>query len=190
MANFTAQAIKASFMKLLNERPLNKISVKDIVEDCGINRNSFYYHFQDIPSLVTEIVTEQTDKLIQKYPSISSLDECFRIAGQYALENRRAVMHIYNSVNRDVFVQNAMRLCEDVVTKYIETAFPENSLEPEDRKVVIHFVKCGLFGICTDWLDSGLNDGNFEELLRLMELCKGSSELIIQQVRRSKQGNP
>ena len=55
MANFTKQAIRTSFMKLLNEKPLGKISVRDIVEDCGINRNSFYYHYQDIPALISEI---------------------------------------------------------------------------------------------------------------------------------------
>ena len=77
MANFTSTAIKISFLKLLNERPLNKISVKDIVEDCGINRNSFYYHFQDIPTLLEEIITELTSEIIKKYPSINSLDECF-----------------------------------------------------------------------------------------------------------------
>lgn len=49
MANFTKQAIKASFLKLLNQQPLSKISVRDIVEDCGINRNSFYYHFMTFP---------------------------------------------------------------------------------------------------------------------------------------------
>jgi len=43
-------AIKASFLKLLNQRPLREITVKDIVQDCGVNRNSFYYHFQDIPA--------------------------------------------------------------------------------------------------------------------------------------------
>ena len=44
VTSLTKRAIRASFLKLLNERPLNKITVKDIVEDCGINRNSFYYH--------------------------------------------------------------------------------------------------------------------------------------------------
>ena len=57
MADFTERAIKASFLKLLNEQPLNKISVRMIVEDCGINRNSFYYHYQDIPTLLETIVT-------------------------------------------------------------------------------------------------------------------------------------
>lgn len=49
MANFTEREIKRSFIKLLNEKPLSKISVRDIVEDCGINRNSFYYHFRIFP---------------------------------------------------------------------------------------------------------------------------------------------
>ena len=112
MANFTKQAIKASFLKLLNQQPLNKISVRDIVEDCGINRNSFYYHFRDIPSLLGEIVADQTEQLIRAYPSISSLDECFHVAFRFALENKRAVMHIYLSVNRDVFTQSMLKLCE------------------------------------------------------------------------------
>ena len=64
MPNFTKQAIKASFIKLLNERPLNQITVKDIVEDCGINRNSFYYHFADLPALLEEVIMEQADNLL------------------------------------------------------------------------------------------------------------------------------
>ena len=58
MPSFTRQAIMKAFMQLLEERPLNKITVKDIVEVCGINRNTFYYHFEDIPSLIEAIVKE------------------------------------------------------------------------------------------------------------------------------------
>ena len=56
MPNFTKNAIKQAFIKLLHERPLKQITVKDIVEECGINRNSFYYHFADIPTLTEEII--------------------------------------------------------------------------------------------------------------------------------------
>ena len=52
MPNFTKLAIQQSFLRLLSQRPITKITVKDIVEDCGINRNSFYYHFQDLPQLL------------------------------------------------------------------------------------------------------------------------------------------
>ena len=52
---------------------MNQITVKNIVEDCGINRNSFYYHFEDLPSLVEEIVGEQVRNLVQKHPTVSSV---------------------------------------------------------------------------------------------------------------------
>ena len=64
MTTLTKDAIKQSFMKLLNQKSLSKITVKEIVEDCGINRNSFYYHYDDIPSLVEEILNEQVDEIV------------------------------------------------------------------------------------------------------------------------------
>ena len=124
MANFTKQAIETAFLQLLNEKPLNKISVRDIVEKCGINRKLLLLPFQDIPSLIAEIITSYTDQLIEEYPTISTLDECCEMAFRYALQNRSAVMHIYHSVNRDLFEESTMRLCEYAVTTYIDTAFP------------------------------------------------------------------
>ena len=59
MAQFRSTAIQETFITLLDERPLNKITVKDIVETCGINRNSFYYHFEDLPALLEEIIAQR-----------------------------------------------------------------------------------------------------------------------------------
>ena len=55
MTNETKDAIKTTFMELLNRKPLNKITVREIVSGCGINRNTFYYHYTDIRTLVEEI---------------------------------------------------------------------------------------------------------------------------------------
>ena len=186
MANFTKQAIKASFLKLLNQQPLNKISVRDIVEDCGINRNSFYYHFHDIPSLLGEIITEQTEQLIRAYPSISSLDECFHVAFQFALENKRAVMHIYHSVNRDVFTQSTLKLCDYAVSTYVATAFPGDPVSESDRQIVIRFMKCQLFGMCIDWIDQGMTDAAYDDLHRMLELSRDVPQLIIRRSLESK----
>ena len=60
MPSFTKKAIEASFLKLLNETPLSNITVKMIVDDCQINRNSFYYHFLDIPSLLEAIIVQMS----------------------------------------------------------------------------------------------------------------------------------
>ena len=179
MANFTKQAIRASFMKLLNQRPLSKITVRDIVEDCGINRNSFYYHFQDIPALLEEIVTEETERLIREYPTITSLDECFRAAFQFAQENRQAVLHIYHSVNRDVFTQSALERCEYAVSSYIATAYPDDRLSESDKRIVIRFIKCQLYGMCIDWIERGMSDDAYDELHRMLELVRDVPEAII-----------
>ncbi len=179
MANFTAQAIKASFLKLLNEKPLNKISVKDIVEDCGINRNSFYYHFQDIPTLLEEIIAEQTAEIIEKYPSITSLDECFHTALSFAMQNKKAAYHIFHSVNRDVFEGELMKLCEYAVSTYVHTVFEEPLISDDDRALLIRFIKCEFFGLIIEWLNKGMAGEAVDDLLRITELCRGLSEELI-----------
>ena len=77
MSKFTRDAIRNSFLKLLNERPLSQIKVKDIVEDCGINRNTFYYYFHDIPSLIEDMVMEEAERIIREYPSPETIEDFF-----------------------------------------------------------------------------------------------------------------
>ena len=48
MSQVTKRALEASLKNLLLQKPLSKITISDITEDCGINRMTFYYHFKDI----------------------------------------------------------------------------------------------------------------------------------------------
>lgn len=186
MANFTKQAIKSSFMKLLNQQPLSKISVRDIVEDCGINRNSFYYHFQDIPSLIEEIIKEDADRIIEQYPTVNSLRECINIMFRSALENKKAVLHIYNSANRDIYEKSMMKLCEYVVTKYLETVFGKDPESEKARASAIIFFKCELFGLSFEWIEKGMKEDAIEEIYSLADLCRDFSDEIM---KRSKEMN-
>lgn len=52
MSQITKRAIEQSLKNLLLKKPLTKITINDIAEDCGINRMTFYYHFKDIYDLV------------------------------------------------------------------------------------------------------------------------------------------
>ncbi len=62
MSQTTKRALEASFKKLLLEKPLNKITINDITEDCGVNRMTFYYHFKDIYDLVDWILAEDAPR--------------------------------------------------------------------------------------------------------------------------------
>ena len=85
MAGFAKKAIRDSFIKLLNERPLSQITVRDIVDACGVNRNTFYYYFQDIPQLVETIINEDANRVIQEHPSIESVEDCLNASIRCAL---------------------------------------------------------------------------------------------------------
>ena len=179
MPNFTRMAIKATFIRLLNEKPLSQITVKDIVEECGVNRNSFYYHFQDIPALIEEIVTEQADRIIEEYPSIDSIEVCLNVALSFAEKNRRAILHIYNSVNRAIFEQYLWKVCHHVVSAYSNVIFSDRSVSDVDRKVILRFYECECFGMVMKWMSSGMQDGMQDEISRLCELRKGMAEEMI-----------
>ena len=168
MPNFTRKAIKESFLKLLSQRPLSQITVKDIVEDCGINRNSFYYHFADLPALVEEIGGEMVSDLMARYPTISSVEQSFDAVVDFLAQNKRAIYHIYNSVSRDIFERHMMELCHYVAAAYIEAAM--DGQPPEDIAVLVRFHRCACFGTAIHWLNSGMKDdiaAYFRQICRL-----------------------
>ena len=180
MPNFTKMAIKASFIKLLNERPLNQITVKDIVVDCGINRNTFYYHFPDIPTLAQEVITQEADRIIKKYPKIESVEQCLSVAVEFALENRRAALHLYNSSNRDAYERYLMNVCDHVVTSYVNTTLGGREMPEYDKALLIRFFKCTCFGQVIEWLDGGMKEDIRVAFHRLCELFHGMAEEYVQ----------
>ena len=64
MSQITKRALEESLKNLLLQKPLNKITINDIAEDCGINRMTFYYHFRDIYDLVEWSCLEDADRAL------------------------------------------------------------------------------------------------------------------------------
>lgn len=180
VTSLTKRAIRASFLKLLNERPLNKITVKDIVEDCGINRNTFYYHFSDIPALIDAIVQEEAAELFKAHPTISSYEECIRLAIQEIQKNRRAVLHIYNSANRDIYEHYLMQMCQYIVETYFNTLLGGKTINQQDREIIVTVYSCQCFGLFIDWLNNNLSDEFPQRVDRLCELRKGMLEQMLE----------
>ena len=179
MTGAAKRAIRTSFIKLLNQRPLSQITVRDIVEDCGVNRNTFYYHFQDIPHLAEAIINEHADLVIREHPSIDSLEACLRAAIGFALENKKAVLHIYHSVNRDLYEQYQWRVCVHAVTVYIDGILTGRAVSAQDRAVIVDHLCCAFFGIIMGWLESGMPEGILARFQRICELKHGELERMI-----------
>lgn len=172
MADFTSKAIKNTFISLIEERPLSEITVKDIVEKCGINRNSFYYHYHDIPSLIEEIIKEEAEVIISKYPSVSSIVECFDAMTEFASHRERAIMHIFRSVNREAFERNLMQVSEYFVTNYVNTVLVDGTISEADIKTIITYYKSVCFGLVMEWLNNGMSTDFAKEIRKIFLLKK------------------
>lgn len=183
MVSKKRDAIMQSLLRLLEDRPLNRISVRDIVEDCGVNRNTFYYHFEDMPALVEAVVIDEVNQIIGRYDDISSIEECFDAAMQFCVKHRRAVYHIYNSANRDILERSLLEICEYMATKFIDNVSKDMDLRPGDREIIIQVYKFEFFGFSVDWLNSGMTGDAREKFLRFCELARGTTDRLLERSR-------
>ena len=179
MADFTARAIRETFLQILNEKPLASITVKEIVTRCGINRNTFYYHFRDIPQLVETIVEEDAARIIDETFAMHSLEECLRRAIDFALLHQRAVLNIYAS-ERSTFELSLWRVSEHVVRSYI--ASNSDSEGNHRQEAIVYYLKCVLFGLVSGWLESGMDDDILKELSAISELKHGSLADLLERI--------
>ena len=179
MSNFTKKAIQESFLKLLTERPLSKITVKDIVADCGVNRNTFYYYFEDMPKLIESIVEEDAAEIIQSYPTIEKFEDCLEAAITLALAKKRAVLHIYHSANREIYEMYLWKVCDHTVNAYVTSVLQGKSVRESDLAVVKEYLSGLAYGIFSRWLKNDMNDDIRGMLLRLTEIKKGMIEEMI-----------
>lgn len=179
MAVRTKQYICEAFLELLEVMPLNRITVRDIVEHCGVNRNTFYYHFPDIPSLIEYIVEEKVDRLIADYPTVDSIDAAMQATLEFASRNQRVLQHIYNSASRDLFEMHLWRLCEYVVTTYGKVLFSDSRISDADREIILNAYTDECFGRVMGWLRRGMKADERETLQRFLALRQGTAETML-----------
>lgn len=175
----TREALKASFLALLEARPLRDITVRDIVQACGVNRNSFYYHFKDIPALLEEAVTEEMERIIAAQGPVLSLADCLEAVAERAAAHRQLVLHISQSAHRELFERHLMEICRRAVLDYAAAAFGDVPMSPEDREILLRFFQCECYGQVMAWLGDGMRYDLQAQFRRLCQLAEGMTELLL-----------
>ena len=161
MSQVTKRALEASLKKLLLERPLDKITVTDIAEDCGINRMTFYYHFRDIYDLVEWACQEDARRILDGKRTYTTWQEGFRRILDGLIDNRPFILNVYRSVRR-----------EQVETFLFQV--PRGEVREEDKAFLADFYKYAFVGLVLDWIRTGMK-GEPAELARRVELVVSGS---------------
>ena len=172
--NRTEEAIIDAFWELLEKKTYSKITVKDIVELCQVNRNTFYYHFQDIPELLERVIKKAADEIIKNSGKFDAPVDCLIPMINAILEKKTAFLHIYHSVQRDVFLNELNMLTLYCVNDYVDTVTKDLSISTEDKKLLVRFYKCALVGITLDWLDHNMDYDILDSTKRISYLFRGT----------------
>lgn len=179
----TKTAIIEAFQDILEETPINKITVKSIVERCKINRNTFYYYFESIPELVEYHLTTMADQLMDSFDEPDPGKELAQVVS-YFTQRKRSVLHIYRYFPREQFLPMLDKIAVYVIERSIRQATAEAPISEKDLTVLIRFYKGALVGGLLDWLEAGMSYDMNTTVERLCELMEGSTHNAIEKSRR------
>lgn len=183
MPNRTKEMLAESLMKLLARRTLDKITIQDIVDDCGYNRQTFYYHFHDIYDLIDWIFAAQTQELIEKCRACGSLDVGVEAVIAYMRENRRLILNILRSVNGEKLLDNLYRSAQSIVLSALENHPGVQELSAEYRELVAEGFKYALAGLLIDWMRAGIPEDRVSKVRTMKAVYIGALEYALDTVR-------
>ena len=176
---YTKKNIREEFIKILNERPLNKITVKDIASACKINRNTFYYYYTDVYALLSELFQTELQTVTDEYNDTFSWEESFIVATKFALENKIAINHVYNSIQREELEDYIYNVSGHVMNRYVEKLSDGISVSSGDKKLISSFYQCALTEMVLRWIASGMKEDPDTIVRRIGQLFDGHIALSL-----------
>ena len=160
MAKQTQKFIMSTFMQLLENESLDKIPVRDIVEECEINRNTFYYHYSDIYDLLDDVFRIEAEKFLeQDVDDNTTFGEEYARAAQFVLKYRKAILHIYDSKKRDVLENYLETLAFSFINRFVKKESEGYGLSDDDVNYITGFYTHAIVGNTIEWIKRKLPSG-------------------------------
>lgn len=180
MAHFTEQAIINSFVELLNERPFDKITVTDITDRCGVNRNTFYYHYQNIYALVDEMFRAEALKIVDAHRDFDTWQDGFLEATRFARENQTAIYHLYKSINHERLETYLFEVSNSVTKSYIEDQAENLDVAEDDIRNLVIIYTVAIEGLAIEWLHTGMKEDPEDFIRSIGRLFSGATHFILE----------
>jgi len=155
MAKFTRKAIMQTFLHILKNKPLDRITVKDICEQCEINRNTFYYYFRDIYDVLEAIFEDEVRLVMDEAKEGMTFHDAYARAASIILNNREAIIHIYASENGRLLRTYLDAVVTQVVRRFVLEKAEGYSLSESDVAFITAFYSNGIVGSTIKWIERG-----------------------------------
>ena len=152
MSQVTKRALEASLKNLLLKKPLSKITINDITEDCGINRMTFYYHFKDIYDLIEWSCIEDAKKALEGKKTYETWQQGFLQIFEAVQENRPFILNVYRSVSREQVEIYLYKLTYDLLIGVVNERSAGMNIREDDKEFIANFYKYAFVGVMLDWV--------------------------------------
>lgn len=165
------RAISEAARMLLVDKRVKKLTVKDIVEECHITRQTFYYHFEDIPSLLKWMLEQGTSHIIRTAQGEKKEEEALRYFFIMAIH---AAPYVKRTMETN-YREEIERLLKDHIYQTFEQAIEEKHLYQNcsqfELKLILRYHSRAVLGLLQEWTEEDTKnlDSIVHEVYLLMQ---------------------
>ena len=169
--------------KLLLEKPLNKITINDITEDCGVNRMTFYYHFKDIYDLVEWACLEDAKRALDEKKTYDTWQQGLLQIFEAVQENKPFILNVYRCVHREQVEKYLQPLVDQLMLDVIQEESASMMIREEDKQFIAKIYAYIFIGVMLDWIKDDMREAPQEIVARLVKLLRGSVTAALRRFR-------
>ena len=183
MSQITKRALVQSLKSLLQQKPLSKITISDITEDCGISRMTFYYHFKDIYDLVEWACAEDAARALQNKKTYDTWQQGFVQIFHAVRENKVFVMNVYRCVSREQVEKYLVPLTDQLIMGVITERAAGMTVREADQQFIAQVYSYAFVGIMLDWIRDDMRADPEELVNRLAMVIHGDITQALERFR-------
>ena len=158
---------------------LKNITIKDLTDDCGLNRQTFYYHFSDIYELMEWIFVDEANRILNldyiDYDIKTILEKTFNCVQ----DNEKLILNAYKSTDKSLLDNFLKSWIRPIITHIITKRAEGRNISDEDRDFVIDVCVTVVLGITFQWLENGMEDNLSGKADKLITLLDGNIEMVL-----------
>lgn len=158
---------------MLEKKVLDHITVKDIVEDCNISRQAFYYHFKDIYDLVEWILQEEVSAALANRQNIDTWTQGYCRVLMWLRDNKTLVINTYRSKGHEYLETFMYKALFDVIYPVVEDQAAGMNVKQKHKDFIAHFYSLAVVAMGLDWVRTGMKEDPREIVEQVAALVKG-----------------
>lgn len=147
-----------TLIEMLQTKPISAISITDLVNQCGVSRQSFYYYFDDIYDLIEWYFIQETEKALNEFSDIDSWQTGYIRIMRWAQKNKALIMNTYRSIQREYIEVFMYRVLYQYIIKVVLSEAEGLQVTETQCASVAQFYTLAINAVSLEWIRTGMKE--------------------------------